>query len=287
MATLKSIPTIITRAKISQVLAGNEIAEALVFRGIHPNEGHPMTLYMERKALEKRYAVNPSDETLRYSANYVYSLCGKYGLEADAIVANQGAGAPTVTGPDDDTASVGETASFTIVVTSTLPYSIVWYKNGAVVSGETGLTLSVTAALADNGSEYYAEVTSEAGSTSSDVATLTVTATLTASWYVGDTDYFSALSGGTDAITYGGSINVVAGTPMEFTISTAALGNNKYHVYKYPASWGTPTTWSNTTLNNGSVPDQAFRAIVSIGSWRYIISRLQISFDTTSSMTFS
>jgi hypothetical protein len=287
MATLKSIPSIITRAKISQYLAGNDIAEALFFRGIHPNDILPMTLYMERKALEKKYSVDPSDDTLRYSANYVYSLCGKYGLQADVIVANQSLDAPTITGPDDATAAVGATATFTIVVVSTLPYTVAWYKNGVLISGQTSTTLSVTAALADNGAEYYAEVTNSAGSTSSDVATLTVTATLLAYYYVGDTDYYSALNGGTDSITYLGSINVSVGSPMAFTISTASLGNNKYHVYKYPASWGTVATWSNTTLNNGQVPDQAFRSLVTIGSWKYIISRVQISFDTTSAMTFS
>jgi hypothetical protein len=287
MAVLKSIPTIITRMKLSQYLAANDIAEALFFRGIHPNENLPMTLYMERKAIEKKYAVNPSDDTLRYSANYGYSLCGKYGLQADTIVANATIDAPSITGPDDESVTTGDTATFTVVVTSDLPYSITWYKNGVLISGQTGTTINVIATLADSGSEYYAVATSSAGSATSDVATLTVTSSLSASWYVGDNDYYSALLGGTDAITYGGSISVVAATPMAFTISTASLGNNKYHVYRYPASWGTVATWSNTTLNNGQVPDQAFWAIISIGDWRYIVSRVQISFDTTAAMTFS
>ena len=100
---------------------------------------------------------------------------------------------------------------------------------------------------------------------------------------------FSALNGGTDAITYNGQFNITNAQPLSVTISdpSSTLGNNKYHVYKYPKTQGLKTTWYNTDLNKGSINDQVFRSIIEIGNYYYIVSRTSISVDTSVPMIFT
>jgi hypothetical protein len=67
----------------------------------------------------------------------------------------------------------------------------------------------------------------------------------------------------------------------------SGAANNKFLVVKYPASQSTKTAWSNTDLNLGNIPDQVFRNVVTIGSWKYIISRNAVSQDISVPMVFS
>jgi hypothetical protein len=283
---IKTIPRILSIAKISQYMAANESAKREFFEGSDPDSKLPVILYTERKIFEGLYNRNSSSTRLRGMANYVYALCGKYAALAEGVLDNLAAGAPTVTGPSDASITEGQSASFTISVTSTLPYTIAWFKDGVLVSGETGLTLTVTPTVADDGAIYQAVVTSAAGSSNSANAELTVAASLTGSYYYGDTDYFSALEGGTDAITYNGTFSVTSGNPLSVQFPSGAA-NNKFLVVKYPASQSTKTAWSNTDLNLGNIPDQVFRNVVTIGSWKYIISRNAVSQDISVPMVFS
>jgi hypothetical protein len=244
-------------------------------------------IYMELKAVEYWNSVDPTSEYTRQTANYLYALCFPYNKEAEARIEELAQTPPVVTGPADLTVTDQDTASFTVVVTSTLAYTVQWYRNGLQILGATSDTYSFTADYdTDNGADFSAVVTNAAGSVTSTTATLTVQAQTIGHWYIGDTDYFAALDGGTDAITYNGTFDVTDGETFSVTVLSSLLANNKFHVYKYPSNYATITTWFNTVLNNGQIPDFVFREIITIGSWNYIVSRNAMSFDNGSQMVF-
>jgi hypothetical protein len=289
MATQKTIAEIIQIAKISVTIAANKAGNDATFHGKSPDKTIHKDIYCELAALEYLNTHYPSEEFTRAVANYVYDLCWPYNRQAEVIIDNLGGQRPTVTGPSSDTVSDGESVSFSITVVSSTAYTVQWYRDGALISGATSNTYSFTASTDDDGATFFAIVTNPAGSTTSATGTLTVTTSLLGSYYIGDTDYFSALDGGTDAITYNGTFDITDGQPLEVTISdpSSTLGNNKYHVYKYPTSQSLKVEWYNTALNNGTINDSVFRQIVTVGSYYYIISRVQISVDTGSTMVFT
>jgi hypothetical protein len=84
---------------------------------------------------------------------------------------------PSITSqPASQTATVGSTATFSVVAAGTPPFSYQWQKNGANVPGATASSYTTPAlALADSGSTYRVTVTNGAGSVTSNAATLTVT----------------------------------------------------------------------------------------------------------------
>lgn len=80
-----TIPQIIVRAKISEYLATIAIAKGGVFGGGIP-AFLPMLLYQVRKSIERMYGVDPDEEHLVGNSNYLYALCGKFGLQASYLI---------------------------------------------------------------------------------------------------------------------------------------------------------------------------------------------------------
>lgn len=83
-------------APISQYLASNDVSEGVLF-GAPKNPLLPIQLYIETQAVKYRYDYEgvaggeiPS-ESLIATSNYLYALCGRYGLTASALVASGGA----------------------------------------------------------------------------------------------------------------------------------------------------------------------------------------------------
>lgn len=95
-----SVENIIRIAKVSQYLSKIDVAKGSLFgKRIAPNT--PQILYMERKAVEWLYNLDPTDETLIGTANYLYSLCRGYNLQANSITGGGGTVSPVnpVTAP--------------------------------------------------------------------------------------------------------------------------------------------------------------------------------------------
>lgn len=92
---MPTVADIISIAKISQYLASNDVSKGVLY-GARINPMLPKQLYIERKAVEYRYdyediagGSTPS-ASLTYTANYLYSLCDKYGLYALALINDGG-----------------------------------------------------------------------------------------------------------------------------------------------------------------------------------------------------
>lgn len=82
-----TVPNIIQIAKVSQYLGLVDINKGTIFSPrVKPSPQTAKIIYMERKALEWMYDSDPTNESLRSVANYVYALCNKYVLEANVIV---------------------------------------------------------------------------------------------------------------------------------------------------------------------------------------------------------
>jgi hypothetical protein len=282
-----TVAQIIQVAKISQVLSVMDKNNQNALNGGIIDQRHPYMLYAERKAVEWLNTYNPSDPGLRGMANYLWSLCWPYVTKALTIINNL-TGTISITNPSDDSVNVGQNASFSVTVTSSLPYTIQWFRNGVPIAGATSTTYTlINAQLSDSGALFSATATSGAGSASSDTALLTVVAGLQGSYYYGDVDYSAQLMAGIDAVPYVGTFNITHGQPLVVPFGTGAA-NNKWEVVKYPIGEGAKTIWVNTVLNSGVIPSSVYYAIITIGSFLYIASRSAISLQGTSpTVTYS
>ena len=74
-----AVSDIIAIARISQYLSQDDALKGSLF-GARVAPKTPLVLYCERKAVEWMYDLDPADDTLRLTANYLYSLCRGYNL---------------------------------------------------------------------------------------------------------------------------------------------------------------------------------------------------------------
>lgn len=122
--------------------------------------------------------------------------------------------APTIsTQPANQTVTVGQTATFSVVAAGTAPLSYQWQKSGANISGATSAAYTTPAtASADNGSIFDVVVSNSAGSVTSSSATLTVSSSSAS----------NPTPSGTDVTTYH---NDVARTGQNLTETVLTQAN--------------------------------------------------------------
>ena len=78
--------------------------------------------------------------------------------------------------PANQTVSVGQTATFSVMVSGTSPFSYQWQKNGVNIGGAISSSYTTAAASAgDSGATFVVSISNSAGSATSNPATLTVT----------------------------------------------------------------------------------------------------------------
>jgi hypothetical protein len=81
------------------------------------------------------------------------------------------------TQPQNQTVTVGATATFSVVAAGTAPLSYQWSKNGTAINGATNSSYMTPATVSgDNGATFTVKVSNVAGSQTSNPATLTVNA---------------------------------------------------------------------------------------------------------------
>ena len=89
--------------------------------------------------------------------------------------------APTITTqPSATSVTAGTATSFTVVASGTSPFTYVWKKDGTTITGATSATYTIASVATGDAGSYTVVVTNSAGSATSNAATLTVTAALTA-----------------------------------------------------------------------------------------------------------
>ena len=287
MSTPLTIPVILQTAQICEYLAVVNTGRNNAFKGGDIDERLARLIYMERMAVQNRYTLNPSDPTLRGTANYLYSILG-YQAQAAIIINNLAQSPPVVIGPSNQSVNVGASATFTIGVTSSLSYTINWYRNGVLIPGQTGLSYTlVNAQLSDSAAQFSAIVTNGAGSTTSAIGVLTVTAALVGYFtYSPTVDFYSILIGNSDPFSYGTTYSITHNAAISIVLP-GGMPANQYMLAKIPVGESAKTTWFNTALNNGAIPDSVFEAIVQFGGFTYYASRGQISMDVSQVLALS
>ena len=160
-------------------------------------------------------------------------------------------GVSITTQPSSVSVAAGATASFSVGATGgTAPYTYKWYRNGAVISGATSATYSLTAQTADNGAVFNA-VVSDA---SSPVKTATSgNATLT----VGST------GGGTERVTNGGFETGTTGWAGTTGVIGNYSGQTAYEGTRFAWLGGNGTTATETITQAVTIPSSATSATLS------------------------
>lgn len=93
------ISDILAIARISQYIAQNDIDKGDLF-GARVSPLTPKVLYVTRKSIEYIYDLDPSNDDLRLTANYLYSLCRGYNLKARGILDSGGGGSISPVNPE-------------------------------------------------------------------------------------------------------------------------------------------------------------------------------------------
>jgi len=91
-----TIPQIILRAEISEYLAVLGIKKGGLYGGGTPSH-LPSLIYQVRKSVSRVYDLDPTNEYLVGNANYLFALCGGFGIRASYLI-NSGGSIPSTSG---------------------------------------------------------------------------------------------------------------------------------------------------------------------------------------------
>ncbi len=177
--------------------------------------------------------------------------------------------------PVDQTVTVGQTATFTVVATGTAPLTYQWYKNGALIPGAVASSYTTPATvIGDNNNQYVVIVTNVAGTATSDEGKLMVknttplasslACTPSAPLYDASATLVPTFSGGTAVIgsTGVGSSDITGSAINGSSYSTPALTSSKTYTLSVTGTGGTVASTTctvspgNVTISNISPANQ-------------------------------
>jgi len=92
MATLPTIPNILTIAGVCQYLSADGADKDSIFKGGALNSSLSREIYITRSSIQWLYNYNPNDPTLDKKGNFLYSLCYPYLAQANRIINAGGTG---------------------------------------------------------------------------------------------------------------------------------------------------------------------------------------------------
>lgn len=146
-----------------------------------------------------------------------------YLLPVTLTVTSNAVTAPSITTqPSNKSVTAGQAATFTVAATGTAPMNYQWSKNSAAISGATSSAYTTPAeTTADNNAKFTVLVSNSAGSTASNAAVLTVSAsTLTPETVLirgGITGMSFSGAAGSTLATQSFSVSDTSPTGMTFT----------------------------------------------------------------------
>jgi hypothetical protein len=182
-------------------------------------------------------------------------------------------GAPMVTAPSitaqpgNQTVTVGQTATFSVTVTGTVPLTYQWKKGGTAIAGAIAATyMTPVTTIDDNASTFSVLVGNSAGSAASSSATLTVNAVATAPLITtqpsnltvtaGQTATFSVAATGTGPLKYQWKKRgtaIAGATASTYTTPVTAIGDNASTFLVVVSNSAGSQTSSSATLTVNAV----------------------------------
>lgn len=140
--------------------------------------------------------------------------------------------APAIaTQPADATATIGGSATFSVIATGSSPLSYQWRKSGEALPGETASTLTLSPVQAASAGTYDVVVTSAAGSITSRAVRLTVTTATSAPAVLAQPQPVATAAGGS----------------VTFAVSFPSSTSTTYSWQRLAAGATTWTTLANST----------------------------------------
>jgi len=216
------------------------------------------------------------------------TIAGDSGAKFDVVVSNSAGSATSAmatltvnpatvapaitTQPANQSVTVGQTATFSVAATGTVPLSYQWQKNSANISGATSASYTTPAtAAADDGAKFDVIVSNAAGSQTSTGATLTVNAAAVAPTIT----------------TQPANQTVTLGQPATFNVTATGTAPLSYQWQKNSANISGATSASYTTPATTSGDNGAkFDVIVSntVGSQTSAMATLTVNSVTASTI---
>jgi hypothetical protein len=131
-----TVAQIIDIGKISQYLAQNDVLKGNLFSPPVARTT-PQILYLERKAVEWMYNIDPANTSLVQTSQYLYSLCRGYNLQAQQISGTAGAISPVVPAQIPNPYDFEVTASSliadgqsTVTLNAFIGFNVLFVRNG-------------------------------------------------------------------------------------------------------------------------------------------------------------
>lgn len=127
---MPSALTVVEYGKISQYLSANDIAKGTVFRNGSVDPLLPEKLNIVWSSLEHLVDTDPTNDGITETKNFLFSLCGKWALQASTILGNSGG--QTIEPP----------SGLSSVVVGIRLQFVIGDVGAAMIAGETVLTLT-------------------------------------------------------------------------------------------------------------------------------------------------
>lgn len=173
MAVFVNVPSILTVAEISQYLSQQSIDYNINRGGGDVNVFYPRLLYLVRCGVQWRYDVEPTDESLNDTAQYLYALCGRFINQATTISEGEACSVPVIISqPASQSVVEGEDVTLSVIAYSLAEMTYQWYKDGVAIGGATESILELENIASGDYADYYVVITTPCGTATSDTAVL-------------------------------------------------------------------------------------------------------------------
>lgn len=282
MASLPSIPSILQAAQIREYLSAVQITKDNAFSGGSLDQRLTKLIDAVRQIVQWNYTYNPNDPTLIATGNYLWSLVAPP-VSILKVLQPTILSAVAVTSNEIDLSWTPVTNG----VTYTLQRSTDPTFNSGVVTVFSGSGLAFPDTGLNPSTQYFYRINVSApGFVTSpysfaSATTQGIVPTITISWWYGASSPYATLQGGTDNLSYQGSFNITHNIPISVPYPSAATPN-MYLVIRVPIGESIKTTWFNTVLNNGNIPDAIFEAALQpagLPIYTYYVTRVAMSLD--------
>jgi hypothetical protein len=279
---MANVPLYISYARIAQYEEENKNRKDRVFKGGALVPPYSRLLYILQTQIAKRYALAPTDSTLNATAEYMFSLTGARTINTTPVAT------PfiIVIQPQSQTITSGTNVSFSVSVAGGVPaYTYQWYFNNVAIGGATSATYSITPATGANTGQYKVIIHDANGQTLTSVnALLTVTIPTINVYAVPLASDPFPLTVDSYTYTYHMLVNATGNIP--WTLLNADNDVN-WWIFKEDISATLKLSYDNGTNlpAAGVIPDSVIRTAITLGSFRYYLTRIQLAYDPTQDFT--